>query len=60
MALLSRLSAFALLDFRSCPLFVRYSEVFRFWGCYAPCLFCRNPNAPSIASATLACAVWNI
>ena len=44
-----------------CPLSVRYFENAVRREYQAPCFsFCRKPNAPSIASDTLACAVWNI
>ena len=52
---------FILLWKSRCPLLVRYCENF-IAECifYAPCFsFFRKPKAPSIASATLACAVWN-
>ena len=52
---------FILLWKSRCPLLVCYCENF-IAECifYAPCFsFFRKPKAPSIASATLACAVWN-
>ena len=43
--------------------FVRYlSAVLKIMSArlHTPCFFCKKLNAPSIASDTLACAVWNI
>jgi len=43
--------------------FVRYlSAVLKILSArlHTPCFFSKNPKAPSIASDTLACAVWNI